>query len=202
MDNSIPLVGYFHCIIDVMADKGGLQLLPETRKRIEVRTPGENRLVTIGLVLVGVVALMYFGINSYVSSLNDQVTGIDVQIKGLEDQRDKKTEENLVALSKQSQLVSGIMSNHLFFTQAFSKLENILQSKIQLEGVQVSAVEQTISFKAHSTSYIAIAKQILAFYTDDGVKDVDVGKITGDNGGQLSFNVSLKLDTNKFFHKK
>ena len=30
----MPLAGLFHCIIEAMADKGGLQLLPETRKRI------------------------------------------------------------------------------------------------------------------------------------------------------------------------
>lgn len=185
-----------------MPDKGGLQLLPDTRKKIEVRTPGENKMLIWGFITMAIVASLYFGLNMYTDRLNQEILDVDGQIRALEDRRDKKAETELSSLSKQSQLISGILNNHVFFSRAFGKLELLISPKIQPESLQLTGKDSSIALNLKATSYADIAKQISSFLSDPGIKDVSVGKLSPENSGRFSTNMILKLNLGEFLKKK
>ena len=56
-----------------MPNPGGIQLLPETRKKIEVKMPGENRLLTIGTILLVLVMVLFVGLKSLTHGYEQQV---------------------------------------------------------------------------------------------------------------------------------
>ena len=83
-----------------MPDQNGLQLLPETRRKIEVKVPGENRLINMGIAVLVLMLVLVGGLYFYKITLEDRKTGLDTQIVNLEKERDKKVEANLLTLSK------------------------------------------------------------------------------------------------------
>ncbi len=180
-----------------MADKGGLQLLPETRKRIEIKVPGENRWIYTGMVLCALVLAIYGGLWSYQNNLNNKISDIDNQLTSLENQRNKKTEGALLVIAKQLKLVSDVFDNHLYWTTGFSKIEASMQNKVQFKSL---VSDKTGLFRMHAVSdnYTTIAKQLAAFVADDSVKDVILNNVSTLNNGQLDFNAQITFDKSKF----
>ncbi len=88
-----------------MPDQNGLQLLPETRRRIEINVPGENRIIYTGITVLILTLVLSGGLYFYKNTLEDTKTGLDVKIANLEKDRDKKVEQNLLTLSKQLSLI-------------------------------------------------------------------------------------------------
>src|SRR5438105_62416 len=99
-----------------MADKGGLQLLPENRKSIVIKVPGENRLITIGVILIVLVVVSAGGLWAYSTNLSTQIADADTQLASLEKSRDKKGEQNLITLSKQIGITKQIVDKHTFWS--------------------------------------------------------------------------------------
>lgn len=185
-----------------MADRGGLQLLPDTRKKIEVRTPGENRMLVFGFVSLAIVGGIYFGLISYIDGLSQEIEEVTGQIRALEDRRNKKAEAELSALSKQVETITGILDNHIFLSKAFEKLESMVSPKIRLESVQITNSDKRIELKITAPSFVDIAKQISAFLSEGGVKDLEVGQLTPDNSGRIPTSMGLILKDDGFFRKK
>src|SRR5947207_2056267 len=99
-----------------MADKGGLQLLPETRKRIDIKVPGENRFITIGAILIALVLFVYGGLWAYANKVANQISDADLQIITLEANRNHATENNLLTLSKQIGVTNQVLAKHLYWS--------------------------------------------------------------------------------------
>jgi len=181
-----------------VADKGGLQLLPETRKKIDIKIPGENRLILIGIGLVVLVLLFVGGLWMYSNNLTDQISAADKQLADLEAQRDKKVEQNLVTLSKQIVLTSQILEDHVYWSTGFSKIESALQSNVQFKSLSAVLGEKSIRVRALSDNYTTIARQLAAFVADNSVKDVSLDGVSTLTSGKLDFNIKIKFDETKF----
>ncbi|MEK9157641.1 MAG: hypothetical protein AAB638_00450, partial [Patescibacteria group bacterium] len=117
-----------------MADKGGLQLLPETRKRIDVNVPGENRTVYIGVALIVLVLAVYGGLWWYSQNLNTKIAEADNQLLALEKGRDKKAEQSLITLSKQIGITNQLIKSHTYWSAGFSRIESALQTNVQFRS--------------------------------------------------------------------
>lgn len=185
-----------------MADKGGLQLLPETRKKIDVKVPGENKLISIGAGLVVLVLALYAGLWWYSSSLSDQIAQADSQLMALEQQRDKKTEENLLTLSKQLAITNQVLGKHTYWSTGLSKIESAVQNSVQFRSFSGILGEEGFNVRALSDNYATLAKQLAAFVADDGVKDVTLGGVSVLTSGKLDFNAKIKFDPLKFLKKQ
>lgn len=189
-------------IILLMAEFGGLQLLPETRKRIAVRAPGENKLFYWGLFVLLVSGGIYVGIYLYSQSLLEDLDNLDSDLIALEGRRDKANEERLQAFSAQSNLMSGALANHLFWTQALSKLQALVHSQVQLKSLNTSLVKKEIVFIAIAANQSVIARQVAAFNADEAVTDVSIGEIKSQPNGRLEFSVTVKFNDAKLLKKK
>ncbi|MBX4211622.1 MAG: hypothetical protein KW806_02405 [Candidatus Yanofskybacteria bacterium] len=178
-----------------MADQGGIQLLQETRKSIVVRVPGENRLLYLGITAAAMVFVLFVGLNSYANSLETKVQNIDAQLVALNRQRDKKTEQNLVALSKQAQLISQLLDQHVKLTSVLRTLESSLQSQVRFKNFSLTTITQELTFQATAGNYSSVARQIASFLAAQGISDVKVTNVKTLNTGGTEFGMTIKLQT-------
>jgi len=185
-----------------LIEKKDIQLLPETRKKIEIKVPGENRMLICGIVATILVAGLFFGLKMHLTSLEEQISQINQEIAELEIQRNKKAEKDLLALGERISVASSIVNDHILLTKAFEKIESLLSRQVQVLSLEVSVGSKNIKLNMVATTYTAIAKQIAAFLADDVMEDVVVGKISPGSGGLLEFGMELDLASSKFFKKE
>lgn len=182
--------------------KGGLQLLPETRRRIDIKVPGENRFVFIGAAILAVVLVLFLGINFYNGSLVNKIASIDNDLINLEKQRDKANEASLLLLDKQLALISTLLNNHIYWSQGLAKIEGLLQNQIQFETFAASTIDNRFTFKALAANYTVVARQIAAFISDESIKDTSLNSVNTLTNGKLEFNMKLDLNRPKFLNQQ
>ncbi|OGM99025.1 MAG: hypothetical protein A2915_03650 [Candidatus Yanofskybacteria bacterium RIFCSPLOWO2_01_FULL_41_34] len=181
-----------------MLDQNGLQLLPETRRKIEVKIPGENRLIYIGMAALILVVVAIVGLYFYKNSLENKKNDLDAEIANLEKQRDKNVETNLLTLSKQLSLISTLLDSHIVWSKALGKIENLLQPQVQFLSFAATVSDNRFEFKALATNYTVVARQIAAFVSDDSIKDIALNDVHVLTTGKLEFSVKLEFDKTKF----
>ena len=181
-----------------MPDQNGLQLLPETRRKIEINVPGENRIIYAGITVLILMLVLSGGLYFYKNSLEDTKTGLDAQIVSLEKDRDKKVETNLLTLSKQLSLMSTLLDSHIVWSKALSKVENLLQPQVQFLSFSAAVSDNRFEFKALATNYTVVARQIAAFVSDDSIKDITLTNVHVLTTGKLEFSIKLEFDKTKF----
>jgi hypothetical protein len=184
-----------------MAEKGGLQLLPETRRKIEITTPGENKPIIIGGVVLLLMFILSGGLYFYKKSLEKKIDSINSEIIEVENQRDKKIEENIIILNRQIQLLTNLLDSHVYWTKGLSKLESLMQNQVRLENLSVDVNRGSVIFKAITNNYTTLARQIASFLSDDSINDIKLGNVNVLNDGNLSFNLEVQFNKNKFILK-
>lgn len=184
-----------------MADIGGLQLLPETRKKIEIRIPGQNKFLIFSFVFSLIVLVAYFSLFSYESSLNSKSSFLDSQLSAIEKSRDKTAETNLLNLSSQLKIINPLLNNHLIWSDAFAEIQNLTLPQIQYEVLNANFDSKKYVFKATAANYTTVAKQIAAFYGSDTFTDVALDKVSSQPSGRVEFMLELIFDPNKFLIK-
>ncbi len=184
-----------------MPDAGGLQLLPETRKKIEVRVPGQNRSMVLSLIFAFVILGLYFGLMFYNNSILSSITQVDEQLAALEKSRDKKLEQKLLDLQGQLSVVNPLIGSHVFWSQGLSKIQGLVQPQVQFKSINADSSATKIIFQATAASYTVIAKQIAAFYADDSITDIVLNKAASLPTGAVDFTMQLMFDPAKFLLK-
>ena len=184
-----------------MADKGGLQLLPENRRSINVIIPGENRLTYLGVALIVLVLIITGGLWLYSRSLATNITNQVDQLTALENTRNTDGEKKLITLSKQLGITSQILKNHTYWSIGLSKIEVALQNNIQFKSFSAVLGEESLRIRALSDNYTTIAKQLAAFVADDSIKDVTLDGVNTLTSGKLDFNTKVTFDKTKFLNK-
>lgn len=183
-------------------DIGGLQLLPETRKKIEVVIPGENRLLLIGGIVFVMIIILATGFYLYKNSLQNKLSSIDAEILGIEQKRDKKAEQNILTFNKQVSVLSKLLNEHAYWTTGFSKIEGLTQGQVQFESMTATLSDNKVDFKATGANYTTIARQIAAFLSDESIKDVNLSKVSTLTNGRLEFSMQVLFDKTKFLKNK
>ncbi len=181
-----------------MPDQNGLQLLPETRRKIEIKIPGENRLVYTGITTLILIFVLTGGLYFYKISLEDKKGELDANIINLEKERDKKIEANLLTLNKQLSLISTLLDSHIIWSKAMGKIEGLFQPQVQFISFSATVSDNRFEFKALAPNYTVVARQIAALVSDDSIKDVSLNNIHVLTSGKLEFSIKLDFDKTKF----
>lgn len=185
-----------------MADLGGLQLLPETRKKIEVHIPGQNKLVVLVVVFLALILGLYFGLGVYKQGLTSSLAGIDDQLADLEQSRDKKLEASLLGLRKQLSVVNPLLSAHLFWSGALTAVQNATQPQVQFQSINADVASKKIVVRAIAANYTTVARQIAAFYAVDSITDIILNKVQIQPAGRLEVTIQINFDADKFLIKR
>jgi len=179
-----------------LADVKGLQLLPETRKKIEVVMPGENRWLYSGIIFLILCASIVGGLYFYSSSLSAKIAEIDSQLAAMEGDRDSAFEREVLTLNKQLALISQLAGNHIYWTKSLDKLETLAVDQVQLTSLKMES-DGKIALSALAGNYSALARQIASLTASDAVTDIDLGTIKGRTDGKLEFNLSILIDKSR-----
>ena len=181
-----------------MPAQGGLQLLPETRKKIEIITPGENRLLIIGAAVLAIVIVLAGGLYLYNNSLENKLVSLDAEILALEQQRNRQSEQNILIFNKQISMLSNLLDKHAYWTTAFSKIEGLTQGQVQFDSITATLANNKIDLKATAANYTTIARQIAAFLSDESVTDINLSRVNTLTNGRLEFTMQITFDRSKF----
>ena len=176
-----------------MENKGQFQLTPGTKKKLDIKVPGENRFLYIASVILGAVLVTSFAFNRYEASLSGQLTSIDNQISGLEQQRNVKSEQELKVIQYQIENTTALIDDHIYWTQGFSTIANLMHSGVQINSFNYDGLGK-ISMDLLALNYTVLAKQIAAFVYEEKIKDVSVSVITPFPNGNLKFDLVLLID--------
>lgn len=172
-----------------------IQLLPETRRKIDVKMPGGNRFLLNGIgCLVIIMAIgFYFSYSS--NRLEKSVNNLNSELLDLESKRDRGFENDIKIFKKQLALVSGFIDNHIYWSIALQKLETLLQNKVQLTRLDFQKLEShnEISIGGKTINYSTLAKQLAAFLSDSSVEDIDLQGAETKSSGLIDFNLKLKV---------
>ena len=185
-----------------MPNGGGLQLLPETRKKIEIITPGENRLLIIGAAVLAIVAVLAGGLYFYKNSLENKLVSLDAEIAALEQKRNRQAGQNILVFNKQLSMLSDLLNKHSYWTTAFSKIEGLTQSQIQFDSLTATMADNRVDFKATAANYTTIARQIAAFLSDESITDINLSKVNTLTNGRLEFTMQIYFNRSKFLQSK
>ncbi|MEK7506909.1 MAG: hypothetical protein AAB566_02560 [Patescibacteria group bacterium] len=180
---------------------GELQLLPETKKKIEFSAPGQSQLLVFAAVFFGLLLAGYGGLIYYNTVVLGKIDGVNAALDQVEKSRNRKDEDKLLKLKNDLAIVQPLLENHVYWSAAFERVQKLVQPAVQFNSLTVKLDRNEYAFKAVTGSYVTIAKQIAAFYTDDTITDVAVGKITSLPNGRIEFDVQLILDTEKVLKK-
>lgn len=184
-----------------MPELGGLQLLPETRKKIDVKIPGENRLLVLSLVFLGIILAVYGGLRLYTRSILSAAIDYDIKLRAIEKNRDKAAESKILALNNQMALVAPMMANHLIWSDAMVKTQNLVLPSVKFDFMDADAVGNKFTIKALAPNYTTVAKQIAAFYQNEAITDITINKLTSMPIGKIEFILQLNFDINKLLIK-
>lgn len=179
-----------------MANQGGLQLLPETRKSITVTIPGENRMLYIGIVFAIISALVAGGLwflrQQKISELDELLAKITVVNKKIDEKA--TIVEKVTTLSKQTSVVAQLLKDHIYWTTALSYLESAVSPQTEIDSIQGGLAKKEIVMTVFSSSFTAIAKQIASFNSDPNIVRVEVGKINVETTGRLKYSINLTVN--------
>jgi len=182
--------------------KEGLQLLPGTKKRLNLKVPGENKFLYIGSAILGVVIVASFALGRYEVALRAQVENLNDQLTALEQKRSKSEEEDLRVLKDRLLLTSQLLDEHIYWTKALSAIEGLIQGEVEFESLSGSVGEGVVNIKARAGNYTVLARQIASFLTGPGIKDVSLGQIQPLSNGKIEFEIQLKFNKTKFVQNK
>src|SRR3989344_4861799 len=184
-----------------MADMGGLQLLPETRKKIEVSVPGQNKPAVLALIVIALVLAFYFGLATYNQGLTSSIAAIDNQLADLERSRDKNAETAIIDLRRQLAVVNPLITAHLFWSEAFTQIQSIAQPQVQFQAINADVPGKKVVLKMLAANYTIVARQIAALYTLPSVTDVILNKVQSQPNNKLDVTMQINFDTAKFLKK-
>jgi hypothetical protein len=146
------------------------------------RSVAGNTWIYWGLGIVAGVLVVNIIFASYIQNLTERIAAQDGVLRTQEESRDKDTEKELTAAQKQSKLMAQLLANHLYWSQAFALIGDLMQSGVQFTGLAAEAEEGTIEFIATAPSYTSIARQIASFTAGDGVRDIEVSNVKLEGG--------------------
>lgn len=176
-----------------------VSLLSESRRKLEIKVPGENRWVFIGLAVVATVLIIWGAFQLYLKNLESNLAEFNNSIVELDRARDKKFEKELLTLDRQFGLTGELLRKHIIWSGALAKIQSLTPALSQFVGFSANAAENKLNAKVLAPSYTVIAKHIGALLSDKdkAFKDVDLNKITGRPSGQWEYDLQITFDSQK-----
>lgn len=174
-----------------MPDNQVIQLLPERRREIEVKIPGENKPLFLGLGAVGLILVLFLGLQFYASSFQDKISELDVELKSLDSKREKDTEDKIILVKDQFTKVGGILDNHVILSYLFKKIQVKTSPQFQFKSIKISLTDQKVDAEAEAANYTVVARQIVSYLSDQTIKDVKINEVKVFPNGRLGLNMTL-----------
>lgn len=183
-----------------------IQFLPESRRRIEINQPGENKLLYWSLGFLLLVVLVWGGLKVWeyqlAKQITDPTTGLDKQIQDQDKLRDRTYEEQTLSLNQKLNLVGGLLDNHIIWSNALRRLQNLTPPQIQLVNLGAKVYENKLQIEGLAADYSTIARQIKSYLSEAGIAEVLVQEIKLMPTGRLQYQMVITINKDKFLLAK
>lgn len=174
-----------------------IQLLSGSRRKLSIKTPGENKPIYVGAVFVLIALAISGATYFYFSKLNLDLSAINDEIISLERQRDKDAENRLLVLNQQLSLAGGLVDNHLVWSEALGRINQLTPPEVQFSSLIANVSGEKIDILAVAPSYTVIARQISSLLSDQNFKDVNIGKISTLPSGSFEYGLQIVFNSKK-----
>lgn len=181
-----------------MPQGGTIQLLPESRRKLEIKLPGEDRPVYLGLAVLILFGAVFLGLKLYTSFLSNNLNEINQKIDLLEQKRDKNFEQDVLLLNKRFSLAGNLITGHVIWSNALAKIQALTPAQSQLTTLVADTQAGKIDIKGVAANYTVVAKQIAGLLADGSITDIELNKIVSVSSGLLEYDMKLVFDRNKF----
>lgn len=181
-----------------MADSGGLQLLSDTRKRIDINIPGKNRATFVAVGFVVLILLLYLGLLIYQKSIERSAKVVDQDITNLDSSRDKQGEQKLLDFKKQAAGIAPILDSRFISSKALTRLQKLAEPRVQFSTLNADLNKSQFSITGVADSYASVAKQVASFYKDPNIGNILVNKLGSLPTGKIEFTMTIDVDQVKF----
>lgn len=170
--------------------------MPETQRRptLSSYTSG-NAYFYFAIFLGAIILVASATLGSYKANLSKEIESLTGKMNTRDKTRNKEQEKELVAAAKQSKVLQQVLANKIYWTQAFDRIEKIMQSSVILTGLDANFEKGTITFKATADSYASVARQLASFAAASGISDVAVERMESTQTGGVEFTGIITLDT-------
>ncbi len=150
---------------------------------------------SLTLFLLSVVALIFLKV--YLSQLENDIAGINNQIK-VEATKISIDDENAVTrLSDSLDTFSRLTANHSYFSHFFDLLGSLTYARVVFTKVDADKDKALIQFKGTAQNYTALAKQIVALRSNNNIKSLEIKGINFSTNG-LEFEIMASADPKIF----
>ncbi len=171
-------------------------------------TPQKSKLVLpswrwplwLSLALFFLSVLVFVFLKVYLAQIQAEILSINSQIKTEAGKVSADDENAVVRLSDSLTALSGIVSNHSYFSDIFSLVGSLTHSKAVFTKFDADRDKGVVNIKGLAQSYTVLAKQMVALRENDYVKSLEVKGINFGNTG-LEFELTLGVDP-KIFTKQ
>lgn len=174
--------------------QNGIQLLPESRKEIDIKIPGENRLLFLGSAMLVIIIVLYAGLSFYASSFQAKVDELDSELKALDGQRDKAAEQLILLAKDQFTTVEEIINSHIVWSHILRKFQAKTSPQFQFKVMKSSFAENKVDIEAEAANYTVVARQISSYLSEELVKDIKLSEVKLLPSGRLSVNMRIIFD--------
>jgi len=185
-----------------MSQGGIIQLLPETRRSVDISVPGENKPLYWGAGVLVLVVVLFAGLKIYSSILTKKLTTINNEALALEQKRDRDFEKELLVLDQRFFSASGLLTNHIIWSNALVKIQGLTHPQIQIDTFLADTQDGKIDVKGFASSYTTIAKFVASLLSEEAIADVTLNKIDNKPTGLLEFNMGILFNKNEFLLNK
>lgn len=153
----------------------------------------------VGLAVLG---LLFLGLALYQQRVVNQEKAVTAKVIASETAYNqlKAKEEALSAWSTKAAAIQSLFDNHVYWTKFFEALQSVTTPDVYYSDIN-TAVDGTVSLSAGANSYVAVAKQFLAYQqAADLIQEVSLADIAGDLAdGKITFTVKLQFAPTVFF---
>ena len=174
-----------------------IQFLPESRRRLEIKNPGEYKLLYLSLGWLGLCLLLYGGVWFYSGQLGQQITKQDAAITAKNEERDQAFEREALALNQRLAEVDVMLNQHPVWSLVLAKLQGITPPSVQFITLIGNIEKGSMTIKALAPDYPTIAKKIANYLASDIVKDIDMNKAILNSSGAVEYTMIISFNPDK-----
>lgn len=149
------------------------------------------------LIFLGAVLAVYGGLYFYSSSLKKDINNLKERIAQAQIKAQSQESLEVVNFINKSELVKQVLASHVYFSGFFGILESLINQKVALSKINVSAEKKFFDIEGLAQSYTHLAKEIVALRTNKNIEGVEVSQISLNPRG-LSFRISAMVNSDIF----
>ena len=172
--------------------------MPEARRHVEIKGQKKRGSIFLGIVLVVLAVAAFIAADFYLTSVNDELAGLDEQVLGINKRRDKEAEKEVRTLNSQLSLIGNLLDNHIFWTKGFDKLEDLTVPQLKYISLKANVDHGEITARVNATSFSELAKQISSYFADENFESVDAKDISLRPNGQIEATLLIKFNPDNF----